>query len=184
MGYERIDGRDPVEVRMEAVEAEVEVVEEHVHNRERWFGIKAVPTATDWADNVLAPFVAISGADTYGADADDEAAVFGTADTPATAGMTKFDIHRLLVVDVDHDTPYKLRLVWGTGTMDDAVTAEHTTEVMVMFDAANPTQSAGTPVDVMCPRLDCGVDQLWIQAWNATDDSEIDFLIGIHEYAV
>ena len=132
---------------------------------------------------MLTPFVAISGENTYGAGATDEALVFGTADTPVTDGMTKFDIHRLLVVDVDHDTPYKLRLVWGTGTMDDAVTAEHTTEVMVMFDAANPTQSAGTPVDVMCPRLDCGVDQLWIQAWNATDDSEIDFLVGIHEYA-
>ena len=49
MGYERIDGRDPVEVRITAVEtdvaavtvdvaevfAETEVIDHHFHNRER-----------------------------------------------------------------------------------------------------------------------------------------------------
>jgi hypothetical protein len=156
--------------------------DEHFHTRERWRGIIAVQTATDWADDVLTPFVAISGNNDYGADADDEAQVLGTDDTPVIAGMTMFDMHRFLVVDVDHDTPYKLRVVWGTGTMAAGIAAGQTSEVMIMFDAANPTESAGIPVDLKMPRLRCGIDKVWVQAWNATDDSEISFLVGLHEY--
>jgi len=160
----------------------VEEIEKHFHSRERWLGLHASPTGTNWADDVLTPFVAISGAGVYGAGASDEALVLGTDDTPVISGMTKFDVHRILVTDVDHDTPYKLRLVYGTGTMDAAVTAGQTSEFMVQFDATNPQLSAGIPVEVMMPRGTCGVTKIWIQARNATDNSEIDFLVGIHEY--
>ena len=161
----------------------VHEIERHFHNKERWLGKKGTQTATDWADNVLTPFVAISGSDTYGADTDDEALVLGIDNTPVDSGNVKFDVHRLLIVDVDHDTPYKIRIIYGSGTMAEAITAKQYSEVMMQFDSTNPQLSAGIPVEVMMRRVTSGVDKIWAQAWNATDDSEIDFLIGLHEYA-
>ena len=162
---------------------EIAEIERHFHTRSRWIGKKAVQTATDWADDVIAtPFVAISGTGDYGSDADDEALIIGTDDTPIITGMVKYDFHELLIVGVDHDTVYKLRVVYGSGTMANAIIAEQYSEVMVQFDAANPTQSAGSPVVIQMPRLNAGVDKVWVQAKNATNDSEIDFFVGLHEY--
>jgi len=156
-------------------------IEHHLHNSERWFGIAAVPTATDWADDTLGAFQAISGNGVYGADADDEAEILGTADTPAQTGKLKFDVHRILVVDTSVGTIYKVRFVWGTGTMADAITAGQYSEAMYLIDAANPQQSGGSPVDIIMPRLDVGT-KVWLQCRNATDNATIDFFVGIHEY--
>lgn len=154
---------------------------QHHHSRERWRGKKAVQGATDWFDDTLTPFRAISGNNVYGADADDEAKVVGSGDTPIIAGALYYDLHRFLIVDVSHDTVYKLRVVYGTGTMADAITALQYSEAMVLFDSANPQLSAGIPVEFQMPLVVSGM-KIWIQAWNATDDAWIDFLIGLHEY--
>ena len=156
-------------------------IEEHLHNTERWFGAKAVPTATSWADDTLTAFQAISGNGDYGSDADDEAEVFGSADTPAQTGKTKFDVHKILIVDTSVGTVYKIRMVWGSGTMADAISAGQYTEEMYLIDAANPQQSGGSPVEILMPRLDAGT-KVWVQARNATDNATIDFFVGIHEY--
>ena len=71
--------------------------------------------------------------------------------------------------------------VYGTGTMGDAITALQYTEFMVKFDSANPQQSAGIPFDLMMERQLTDT-QVWIQAWNATNNATIDFLVGLHEY--
>jgi hypothetical protein len=34
----------------------------------------------------------------------------------------------------------------------------------------------------MMPRGTCGTTKVWVQAWNATDNATIDFLVGLHEY--
>jgi len=159
----------------------IETVEQHFHHRELWRGIKAVPTGTAWADDLLTPFRAISGSNTYGGDADDEALVLGTDDTPVESGHTKFDLHRLLIVALSTDTPWKIRVIWGTGTMGDAITAEQFTEIMVQNNP-NGAKAGGFPIDIMMPRLNSGADQVWAQAWNATDNATCDFLVGFHEY--
>lgn len=165
----------------------VNEIEQHLHSRERWFGISGNQSGNDWATDTLTPFVAISGADTYGTDHSggagsvDEAYVLGTDDTPAISGKVMFNVHRLLILDVDHDTPYKLRIVYGAVDRATAVSAGDYSEVVVKFDAANPTTSAGTPVEIQMPRCDLTC-MIWIEAWNASDDSQIDFLVGIHEY--
>lgn len=162
---------------------EVVEVEKHLHNRERWLGKRGSQTATEWGTPaVLTAFQAISGNNAYGSDTDDEALVLGTGDSPVITDMTKFDLHRLLITDVSSDTHYKLRIVYGSGTMAAAITAGQYSEVVVKFDSANPTQSAGSPIDIIMPRLTCGTDKVWIQAWNATDNATIDFLAGLHEY--
>lgn len=156
-------------------------VERHLHNRERWFGKLAVQTATDWADNTLSPYRAISGNNTYGADANDEAQVIGTDDTPAIAGNVFYDLHRIMVVGASSSTVYKLRIVYGAGTMAAAVGAGQYSELVIMVDPS----VAQVPHDVfsiIMPRLTCGSVKVWIQAWNATDNATIDFLVGLHEY--
>ena len=40
----------------------------------------------------------------------------------------------------------------------------------------------GVPVSLRMPRLDSGVDKVWVQAKNATNDATIDFFVGVHEY--
>jgi hypothetical protein len=158
----------------------IEEIEKHFHNHEHWRGKLAVQTATAWADNTLAPFRAISGADDYGADTDDEAQVFGTDDTPIN-GAVKFDPYRVLITELSTDTPWKLRMVYGTGTMADAIIAMQYSEVCLMNTTAG-SKAGGTPINFMMPRLNSGVDKVWMQAWNATDNATCDFLIGLHEY--
>ena len=109
----------------------VEEIEKHFHGKERWLGKAADQTADPnvWAANSLTPFVAISGDNSYGTDHTgavneiDEASVVNIGDTPVQSGMVRFDFHKILVTDVDHDTPYKLRIVYGSGTRAAAVTA-------------------------------------------------------------
>ncbi len=166
----------------------VHKIETHFHSNERWLGKKADQSGSTWAEDTLTPFIAISGNNEYGTDhtgaenAIDEASVLNTGDTPIAIGQVMFDLHRLLIIDVAHDTPYKLRIVYGTGTRANAVLAGQYTEVVVQFDAVNPQLSAGVPVEIRMPRLISGANKIWIEAWNVTDDSEVEFLVGLHEY--
>jgi hypothetical protein len=163
--------------KLKTIEQEIYETENHLHNRERWFGKLGVQTATDWGDEAsLAPYRAISGAGVFGADANDEALVLGTADTPATAGMTKFDAHRILVTAASVATDWVLRLIYGTGTMADAETAGQYTDTMIQ------EARKGAPMDLIMPRTDCASCKVWLRAKNATDDATVDFFIGIHEY--
>lgn len=155
---------------------------QHRHSHEFWFGKLAVQTGTAWGDpDTLTPYQAISGDDTWGADADDEAKIIGSADTPILASANFFKIHRLLIVDESSTTLWKFRVVWGTGTMADAITAKQYTEVMSLSPISAGVFAGGHPVDLRVPVLAVGT-QVWLQAWNATDDATIDFVVGVHEH--
>ena len=158
-------------------EQEAYETEHHLHNRERWFGKLGAQTATDWGDEAsLTPYRAISGNGVFGADANDEALVLGTDDTPAIAGMVSYDAHRLMISAASTATDWILRIIYGTGTMADAETAGEYTDVMLT------EAKKGVPVDVMMPRTTCASCKVWVRAKNATNDATIDFFIGIHEY--
>ena len=159
-------------------------IERHFHGYERWFGKLAVQTATDWADNnIVTPYVAKSGNNAYGTDANDEALVVGTADTPTVvATNVKYDIHRLFITAVSVDgLIWKLQIIKGAGTMADAIAAGTFSTVMVKIDAANQS-SPCTPLEVMMRRCTCGVDKVWARAWTTTNDATISFFVGWHEY--
>lgn len=181
-GTAKIDGAptEGLSGAMDSLAYRIEEIEKHHHNVERWLGKKTVQTATEWAADTLTPFQAISGANTYGADPDDEAQVFGTADTPIN-GDVKFDPFRILVINLSEDTVWKLRMVYGSGTMAAAITAEQFSEIMVVNQVAG-SKSGGLPVRFRMPRLNSGVDQVWLQAWNATDNATCDFFAGTHGY--
>jgi hypothetical protein len=183
-GLEKIDNKatDGLLGVSNSLAYRVHEIERHFHGRERWFGKLAVQTATDWADNTIAtPYRCISGNNDYGGDANDEALVVGTADTPAITGNTRFDLHRVLVVDSSSTTVWKLQLVYGTGTMADAITAGQFSTFMVRVDAA-AGQLPNVPCEVMLPRGTCGSTKVWLRGWNATNNATLDFFVGWHEY--
>jgi len=159
---------------------EAELIEEHFHNREYWFGKLGVQTDTNWGDRAsLAPYRAISGNNAFGADVSDEAQVIGSADTPVRAGSLTFDMRRIQIIDVSVATVFLLRVIYGTGTMADAEAAGQYTEIPSLQVAAPNGQAK--PVDILQERISVG-NKVWIRAKNATDNAWIDFLVGLHEY--
>jgi hypothetical protein len=155
-------------------------LERHIHNRERWWGAVAVPDETNAIEaNVTRPFAATSGADTWGA----AIPICGTGDDPTPGdGDTKFDCHRIFVTDLDDDTtPWRLRIIWGSGTSGDAITAGQWTEVMVMTNAVPGNRAGASPANVIMRRQDVGV-KLWAQAWNDTNGEVMSFFWGAHGY--
>ena len=160
----------------------VHEIENHFHSVERWVGISADQSGDDWAlENTLNPFTAISGNGVFGADADDEAKVLGTSDTPLMGSNIKYDLHRVFLVDLSVDTPYIFRLICGVTTMAQAITDGDYSTFMAQN---NPTgnKAGGFPLVVMMPRNTCGVDKIWMQIACATDNATATFFVGVHEY--
>lgn len=166
------DNKTIVDAEQLAYEAE-----KHVHNRERWCGKLGSQTATDWCDpGSLSPFRAISGNGDFGGDTDDEALVVGTGDKPHISGMTKYDLHRILVTASSQATDWVLRIIYGSGTMAAAESAGQYSDVMVQ------EARKGGPIEVIMPRGTCGTTKVWVRAKNATDNATIDFFAASHEY--
>lgn len=181
---DKIDGAavDGLAGTKDSLAYKVNEIEKHFHTRERWFGKRADQSGDNWGEDNLTPFRAISGNGVYGADANDEAKICGADDTPIFAGSAYMDMHRILVVATSIDTHWKIRVIYGTGTMADAITAGQYSEIMVKFDSVNPQQSAGVPIEVRMPRVAAGT-KIWAQAKSATDNATIDFFAGGHEYS-
>lgn len=162
----------------------VHEIEKHFHNYCKWFGISASQAGNDWALSVSAagmrnPYVAISGNADYGADVNDEAKVWGTDDT--MGADTKLDLQQLFITAASVTTIYYLRIIWGAGTMADAITALQYSEIPVVADAAQGG-SIDVILPVMMPRITIGTHKIWIQAKNATNNATISFLVGGHSY--
>lgn len=167
------------ESTLEDVEAEVGEIDQHNHNVERWWGAVAVPDETNAIEvNVNRPFVAISGANTWGA----AIPIKGSADNPVLSGMTSFDAHRIMVTDLDDDTtPWRLRIIFGTGTSGDAITAGQWSEIMVMTNAVPGNRAGASPVDIRMPPCSMAT-KLWAQSFNDTNLEELSFFFGCHGY--
>jgi hypothetical protein len=147
-----------------------------------WAGKLATQTATEWLDvTSLTPFRAISGLNDYGGDANDEALLIGSGDTSFRAGSTKRTINEILIVELSTDTPWKIRLVWGSGTLAAAIAAQQFT-CQMMQNIVSGSKAGGVPLRIEMPKIDIGVDKMWMIAKNATDNATIDILIGIKEF--
>lgn len=157
----------------------VHEIEKHLHSRGRYWGAVAVPDETNAIEaNVGRPFVAISGADAWGA----AIPICGTGDVPAVAGLVKFDAHRLLITDLDDDTsPWRIRFIYGAGTSADAITAGQWSEEMIITNATPGNRAGGTPLDFQMPRIDVG-SKMWAQVWNDSNNEELSFFWGAHGY--
>jgi hypothetical protein len=146
--------------------AEVLEIDRHWHNRERVISNGGVN---------LTPFTAISGNNAYGA----EVAILAAGDTPIQAGMTYFDLGRMFVARVGHTSPYRMQVVYGTGTFADALAAGQYTEIIYKTDNVNQRSTVWN--DFRFPHVPSGT-KVWWRIWNATNLSEVDAFFDLHEY--
>jgi len=164
------------EATLDDVGTEVTEIDGHIHNVARAWGSNGAATETNAiAATVSVPFVAVSGNNTWGT----AIPICGTGDNPVLAGMTHFDPHEVLVVDTDHATPYRMRLIYGSGTSGDAITAGQWSEIM--FITATGPFLSGVEVPIRMPPLTVGT-KLWAQVWSATNLSNVDFYWKAHGY--
>ena len=155
----------------------VNELERHFHGRSRRWGATGAPDETNAIDaNVNRPFVAVSGANAWGA----AIPVVGTDDVPTpTDAAAYFDLDHMLITEVDDATVYRIRIIFGSGTSGDAITAEQWTEFI--FFAGTGPKSTPVALPVLMKRVAVG-EKCWVQVWNATNLSEVDFYFGCHGY--
>lgn len=165
------DGGALIEIATEVGETEL-----HFHNTERWWGALGAPGEINAIEaNVNRPFVATSGNNTWGT----AIPIKGTGDNPVSATDVQFDGRQLMVVDSDHATVYRMRIIYGAGTSADAITAGQWSEIM--FITAPGPFASGVPVDIRTPLAPIGI-KFWVQIWNQTNASTVSFFWNAHGY--
>jgi len=152
---------------LDDMEAEIEEVERHFHNKEVWYGVGGSATS-------LTPYTLTSAAGAFGIWVE----LLTAAQTPFRTGMGYFDAHRVLINDADNINPWRIQLAWGASG-DAAILDDHYTEFVVQAQVlANQTFSG--PVDVLMPKIGTG-QGLYARCHNAAA-GDIKIFVGIHEY--
>ena len=159
---------------------EVQEIEHHLHNREKWFGIAGTPSGeTHVADRMaggIQPFVLTAGNDDFGAWVQ----VLGSDDTPVSSGMTKFDGHRAMVTDTNATAPFIIQVASGESAgLAAKIAAEEFTE-FPYISATNNNDSGIS--EIISIRLSAG-EKVWARACAiGASGSVFDVYFGIHEY--
>jgi len=158
---------------------EVVEIDQHFHNDENWWGAVAAPTESLTIDlNVNRPFVALSGNNAWGAGIP----IIGSRDNPVKPWQTKFDLHRVIITEPTNATAWRLRFLYGDQSLEEAAQARRYTEIMFIAVGVG-SNVGGPPLDVRFPPIPVGW-RVWAQAWNATDEAQLDFFVGVHGYPV
>ena len=162
-----------------AIELDAEHTEQHLHSRNRLFAKSGDQSGTNWGEvDGLTPYRCISGDSDFGEDEGDTAKVIGSTDTPVIAGRIHFDPGRVTVIATSSTSLWAIRLVWGTGTVEEA---EATGQYSDHWFQKESNAGWSSVVDVRTPLLDIGT-KVWARAKNETDNATIDFVISEHEY--
>lgn len=174
-----VDGVEGIDsVAADAATAAAEATEateaaQHVHSRERWVGVGA-------AAEGLAPYQIPVGANDGDFGAWTE--LFAAEDTPMISGKTKFDPHRILLVDVPITKKLLfLQFAWGAVAATAYGDGDYT-EVYALPE--KPADGKAHPMCLRFPRIDAGTP-LWIRAKQdngKSTDGTVNLFIGIHEY--
>lgn len=159
----------------ESAADEAEVVEEHLHGTDRWYGIKVPQTDTSWADATsMTAFQATSGNNTWGP----ALKVFGSADTLENPSFTYGDFGEILPVSNSSATVYRIRFIWGSSDNLTAINAGQWTEAMFIRSNADNNRKI---MQIRSPRIPV-TDKIWCQIWNASNNATLDFYISAHGY--
>ena len=157
-----------------------EIIEEHLHSSEVWFGASPGGVGPGLQTS-LTPFRVTSAAvaNTFGA----AIVVLDGSETPVRAGMTRFDPHRLQIINVQNNAKtYRLRVAsnrLGHTSWAAAVAAGVYSDVCFKIDTTNRDAS---PFYMQTKRQLVGA-KVWAAV--ATLDAVaqwVDILFGIHEY--
>jgi hypothetical protein len=160
-------------------------IDQGIHYRVAWYGKLNPQTATQWATiTTLNPYVVTSGNDTW-SDPGEEAQLFGTADelVELGTGLVAGSFNWLCTIANSSTTVYKLRLVWGTGTLLASIALGQWSENMYFKSVAG----VQIPRHIECPIIPfydaAGLPmKVWMQCWNATDNATLNFFISAHGY--
>jgi hypothetical protein len=166
----------------------VHEIEQHIHSRERWYGLhpSVDPGVNHGSCSSIDPFVSVIGlVENWGA----WITCLGTGDTPCSGSKTKFDVHRLIISDVNDNggDPNKevhfIQIAWGaTGAA--ALIANDYTSVIALPEK----DGKANPVDVRIPRVPVGtkvfVRHRVVDHATQADivQCDMEFYIGLHEY--
>jgi hypothetical protein len=170
------DGLDGVE---DSLAYRVHEIERHLHNWERWFGAAGVPSGevhvADRIGTTSTAFQADAGNVTWGAWLQ----ILGSSDTPDTAGMEKYDLHRIQVTAVERiNSVHFVQLTFGTSGAAGLAAGEYTEFVF------HPQGQTGQrlPVPILDRRYDAGA-KAWIRVMvPGQNTGTMDFFFGLHEY--
>jgi hypothetical protein len=166
--------------QMDTIEEEVIEIEEHLHNREKWFGLAAVPNGeihrADRVGGTIQPFQLVSGNNTFG----QWVQILGSADTPIETGKTYFDAHRYMVTSTNSTTPFIIQIAAGESAgLAGKIANEEFTEVM--YISATNNNDSGIE-EVMSIRVPAG-QKIWARCADiGGNGTNINFYYGIHEY--
>ena len=156
-----LDGQD-------AVLREVNIVVNHHHNQEHWYGAGAV-------EDSLTGYNIISGNGIFGAETE----IFSSAF--AMAGKFSYDFHRISPMTISSATVYLVRIIWGLGTVGDAETAGQFTTFPIISSGIGANID-GLPEDILNKGINFG-NTVWMKCKNATNLATITLLAGIHPYS-
>ena len=153
-----------------------------LNKKVRWYGKLNPQTATNWCDGAtLNPYVVVSGNNTWGAGEQ----LFGTLDvlTELGTGFVAGGLNVFLPVGNTSNTVSRIRIIWGTGTLADAVTAGQYFELMYLKAATN---AVFTPRNLWGPVIPFFIATLpvkvWAQHWNLTNATTISFFLGVNGF--
>ena len=158
-----------------------EIIEEHLHSSEVWFGASPGGVGPGLQTS-LTPFRVTSAAvaNTFGA----AIVVLDGSETPVRAGMTFFDPHRLQIINIQNNAKtYRLRVAsnrLGHTSWAAAVAAGVYTDICFKIDT---TTRDASPFNMQAPRQRA---HAIVWAAVATLDAVaqwVDVLFAIHEYA-
>ena len=155
-------------------------IERHLHGWERWFGLAGAPDAelhrADRIGTTTTPFQADGGNLVWGTWLQ----ILGSDDTPADAGMAKFDLHRIQMVAVERiNATYFVQIALGASGAA-ALASDDYTEFS-FHPQSNQAQEV--PVEMIMRRKDAGT-KAWLRCLAVGQNTgTMDFFLGLHEYS-
>jgi len=164
--------------RLAAIDLEGYESEHHVHSYERWFGTAVTPDGeVHVADRIGTATTALqidAGNDTWGSWTQ----VLGGSDTPATAGMTKYDFHRIFVSATERTAVHFIQFGFGASGAAALSSGDYTE--FVFEPSSNQVEEA--PIELQGRRQDVGT-KVWARAYiPGQNTGTISFFAGLHEY--
>ena len=163
--------------------AETEIVEEHFHNVEYWFGSDvtydgAVSPTSAGSRASMIPYTITSGNDDYG----DWVPLLGSTDTPIKTGYTQYDAHRISLVGVEtRQVTHRLQFVCGD-TASDADACVVISDVSELIITPYDIKAQDRISHLIDTRSTAG-DPFWCRSWVAgMNGDNLQLFLGIHEY--
>ena len=153
----------------EQIYAETLIIEQHFHNDEIWLGAGAVQDS-------LTGYQLTSGNNLFG----NAILLLDTDDTPIIAGRTDFDLHRIFITQISTATTMYIRLIHGTGTVEQAE-AERCYTTVPFASSGLGSNLKGDPSNFIFNKVPVH-EKVWARCKNVTNLATISILVGLHEY--